>query len=216
MFPSLRPKKIGLIKAGVFRIGEQYTITTIQTLSKLPSEQLATLYDKFGMIITDECHHSPASSYDTLKYFKSKYYVGLTATDMREDGLEKVMYWMHGDVCYRHPESMDDEDIMGYSVILRQSNINYNPDDQYTKDGRRVPTNSAELKKVIASSTSFNHLVAMDIKREYERNKSCIAFFHEKEHIRTMEGVLVRLGVPQEQIQRSEERRVGKECRSRW
>lgn len=198
---NLRPKKIGLIKASTFRIGEQYTITTIQTLSKLSSEELATLYDKFGMIICDEFHHSPANSYNILKYFKAKYYVGLTATDMREDGLEKVLYWMFGDVCYRHPETEDDEDIMPYSVIIKNSNIDYNPPDKYDDKGRRIPTNSAELKRVIASSSSFNHLVATDIKKEYECGKSCIAFLHEKEHIRYLADLLERIGVPSDQIQ---------------
>lgn len=47
--------KSGLIKAKKFEIGEQITIATIQTLSKLPEETFNSLLDKFGFVITDEC-----------------------------------------------------------------------------------------------------------------------------------------------------------------
>jgi superfamily II DNA or RNA helicase len=215
---NLRPKKIGLIKAGEFRIGEQYTITTIQTLTKLPPKQLATLYDKFGMIICDEFHHSPAKSYDVLKYFRAKYFVGLTATDMRKDGLQKVMYLMFGDVCYRHPETEDDEDIMPYSVIIKESSLKFSVPAEYYFKGRiigekqawalmdkgyklkRKPTNYIEIKKAISENKEFNATVAKDIISEYRQNKSCIALFHEKEHIRLMKELLIAYGAKKDHI----------------
>lgn len=198
---NLRPKKIGLIKAGVFRIGNQFTITTIQTLSKMDSEELSKLYYEFGMVIVDEFHHSPADSYRILRYFKAKYFVGLTATDMREDGLQKVLYWMFGDVCYRHPEEDDDEDIMGYTAIIKESDVDFNPPDEYDQFGKRVPTSIHELRKAISTSSSFNNLVAEDIISEYYQGKSILAFLHEKEHIRYLEDLLIRKGVSPKSIQ---------------
>lgn len=201
---KLRSSQIGIIKAGTFRIGKQYTITTIQTLSSLPPEKMTELYSTFGMIIVDEFHHSPAVSYTILKMFKAKYYVGLTATDMREDGLQKVLYWMFGDVCYRHKVEKDDEDIMSYSVKLRTCNIEFNPPDEYTMykgKRKRKPTNIHVIRQYVNHNSEFNNLVANDIVSEFKDGKSCVALFHEKDHIRYMQELLEKKGVPSSQIQ---------------
>lgn len=202
---NLLPRQIGIIKAKAFRIGRQYTITTIQTLSSLEPEKLASLYDEFGMIIVDEFHHSPATSYNVLKYFKAKYYVGLTATDMREDGLQQVMYWMFGDVCFRCKVEEDDEDIMPYKVKIRSiPNIQFDPPDEYTMYKgvrKRKPTNIHTIRQFVNHNAIFNDQVAKDIIYEFEHGKSCLALFHEKDHIRYMKELLEKKGVPSNQIQ---------------
>lgn len=47
--------EVGLVKGRVFKIGEQFTLTTIQTLSRLGKEKLDKLYENISMIICDEC-----------------------------------------------------------------------------------------------------------------------------------------------------------------
>lgn len=215
---GLDKKDIGLIKAKDYRIGEQITLTTIQTLAKLSPEKLEPLLEEFGMVICDEFHRSSAKSYEVLDRFKAKYFIGLTATDMRTDGLEKVLYWRFGEVCYRSEEKLVDEDIMPYKVIIRSSNIHYNPPQEYYYGNRvideetakyymsigkrckRKPLDSHKLKELLRDLT-FNKMVAKDILIEYLKDKSIIAFLHEKEHIRLMKTVLVRMGIPENHIQ---------------
>lgn len=215
---GIKKSKIGLIRGKEFRIGKQYTLATIQTLSKLDESVQRELFNTFGMIIVDEAHRVSAKSYDILKYFKAKYLIGLTATDMRGDGLDKTMYWAIGDVAFRAKEDKDDEDIMPYTVKLRYSNIEYNPPEQFYygkhivgadeaeqlrragKNVKRKPLDAQELRQLLKDK-QFNYLVARDIYKEYTRQKSCIAFLHEKEHIRYLRDVLVSLGVKKEQIQ---------------
>ena len=185
---GLKKKDIGLIKAGKKVIGEQITIATIQSLNRLKGEELRELYNTFGMVIQDECHHSSADSYEILNFFKCKYLVGLTATDMRGDGLGKVMYWTIGQVCYRSKEDKDDEDIMPYKVIIKESNIVYNPPTKYYygktivdedtayelmkagKNLKRIPLDSQELKSLMKDK-NFNEMVANDIIYEYKNKK---------------------------------------------
>ena len=216
---GLPKEKIGLIKAGEFRIGRQFTITTIQTLSKLDSKSQRELHEKFGMVIVDECHHSPAKSYDILKLIRAKYHIALTATDMRTDGLDRVMNWMFGEVAYRGLIDENDKDIMPYKVIIKESNIKYNPPDTYLygntevdeetaeklkmagKKIKRKPLSIHDLRDVVQKSDSFNSIVAKDILKEYTNNKSCVAFFHTKEYVRDMRDRLLNLGVPKDQIQ---------------
>lgn len=216
---GIKKEKVGLIKAGEFRIGKQFTLTTIQTLSKLDLQKQRELYDTFGIVIQDEVHHSPAKSYDVLKFFQAKYLIGLTATDMRTDGLDKVMYWMFGNVAYRGEIDENDKDIMPYSVVIKESDIKYNPPDTYLygntevdaetaeqlkRAGKRVkrkPLSIHELREVVQKSDKFNTLVANDIIKEYNLKKSCVAFFHTKEYVRAMKDKLISLGVNKDHIQ---------------
>lgn len=215
---GLDKKQIGLIKAKDFRVGEQLTLTTIQTLAKLPPEKLDLLTEEFGMVICDEFHRSSAKSYEVLDKFKAKYFMGLTATDMRTDGLEKVLYWRFGEVCYRSEEKVIDEDIMPYKVIIKPSSLHYNPPQEYYYGNRvideataryymsigkrckRKPLDNTKLKELLKDRT-FNRMVARDILTEYLKDKSIIAFLHEKEHIRLMRDILIKMGIPEEHIQ---------------
>lgn len=215
---GLSKDKVGLIKAGKKKIGKQITIATIQTLNRLDSGELRELYNAFGMVICDEVHHSPAKSYNLFKFFQAKYFIGLTATDQRPDGLQDVQYWLFGNVAFRSKEDVNDEDIMPYTVKIKNSSIEYNPPDEYYygnsivdaetaealrgagKRVKRKSLNPQELKKLLRDR-KFNELVARDIYKEYSAKKSCIAFLHEKEHIRELRDILIEFGVPREQIQ---------------
>lgn len=168
---------------------------------------------------THNCHHSPAKSYEILRYFQAKYFIALTATDMRTDGLERVINFMFGEVAYRNIVTGDDPDIMPYKVIIRKSNIKYEPTPTYTYKGKTInaqeahilkesgkyvtrnPLNINELRDVIKNDRGFNTIVANDIISEYKKGKSCVAFFHTKDHTRALQELLVSFGVPSSQIQ---------------
>ena len=130
----LRPKQIGIIKAQEFRLGELLTITTIQTLSKLPKEKIEMLHEYFSMIIQDESHRAASRSYDVINNFPAKYRVALTATDIRNDGLRDVIEYYFGDVCYRYQDTNESTDIIppkNVFIKIRNSNIQYNPPDVF-------------------------------------------------------------------------------------
>lgn len=83
--------EVGLVKGKVFKIGEQITITTIQTLSRLGDKKLEQLFENISMLIIDEAHHVGANTYKVLNSFPAKYRLGLTATKIRNDGLVDVI-----------------------------------------------------------------------------------------------------------------------------
>ena len=125
---GLRPKQVGLIKGKVFRLGRWITLATIQTLSKLNPEQLEHIKKYFSMIIVDEFHHSASKIYNIVNKFPAKDRIGLTATDMRNDGLGSVLNFYFGDVCYRFKESDNDEDIIPPKdtiIKVKKTNVYY-------------------------------------------------------------------------------------------
>ena len=82
----------GFIGDGVWNVGDQITIGMVQTLASIESETRA-ISSSFGLVLIDETHHAPASTYfDVLGLLSAKYRYGLSATPNRRDGLETIIY----------------------------------------------------------------------------------------------------------------------------
>lgn len=61
-----------------------------------------SLLQEYGMILLDESHHGASTTVQgVLREAKAKYVYGVTATPIREDGLEKINYMIMGPVRYR-------------------------------------------------------------------------------------------------------------------
>ena len=83
--------KAGVVAGGVNEPGP-ITVATVQTLVRLEPAAMADLAARFGCVITDECHHAPASTFQTvLAQLPAHFRFGLTATPEREDGLTPLL-----------------------------------------------------------------------------------------------------------------------------
>lgn len=130
----------GLIKAKSRRVGHFLTIATVQTLNRLSPEELEDLYSQFGLVIQDEMHHCPASSFEVVSNFRARYRLGLTATPERTDGLAHVMNLYFGDFCYRYkPDPKEeDKDILPAHVIIRNHPLYFNPLCEARRQGNKT------------------------------------------------------------------------------
>jgi superfamily II DNA or RNA helicase len=87
----------GQFGGGKKQLGE-ITVATVQTLKRLPAEAFDDLARRFGCVIVDEAHHTPASTFqDVLAEIPARYRFGLTATPTREDGLTPLLRMTLGD-----------------------------------------------------------------------------------------------------------------------
>ncbi len=92
VFPGITRDEIGFIGGGKMKIGSRITIGMIPTLVRRQTD-LSSIGKKFGLVIVDEAHHVPASTFlKVIDYFSSYYLYGLTATPYRRDGLEDIMF----------------------------------------------------------------------------------------------------------------------------
>lgn len=220
----------GLIKAKKRKVGKQITIATIQTLNRLSDKELGDLVNEFGMIIVDECHHAPASSYDILGLFNAPYKIGLSATPERADGLTKVMFFHFKGVAYQYVYTKEDEDILPLKVIMRKSPVEYCPQIVFShkdykgnnvyrpailkdikegkeilsiydvphKDRPRIP--NADIDTLVVTSVPFQNVVLNDLLSEYRKGRSLLVFLSQKEHCRLYKDLLVRFGIPENEI----------------
>lgn len=165
----------------------------IQTLSRKSEYELLDLFENFGMIIADEMHHTPASSYKLLNYFMGKYRVGLTATPERSDGMENLMYWYFGKSCYTYERTSDEKDILPVKVILKEVDLEFTP--KVIWRGKEVLITSIPVKHrpkfpyftldgIITLSKKYRTQVMQDVVFEYKKKRSIILFFSQKTCVR--------------------------------
>lgn len=196
---------VGLIKAKSRTVGKHFTIATVQTLSRMDAHELEKLYDTFTLVIQDECHHCPATTFSIVANFRARYRLGLTATLERTDGLGKVIEFYFGKPFYVYKSTQDDEDILPVLVRHRVVDFTYIP--RYKEiSGRKVILPYDPRKKISGilitdlpfeerpkvppfymDTLSVSHameLICRDIIAEYQRGHSCIVFFSQKESCR--------------------------------
>lgn len=83
--------------------GGRRKLTGVVDIAMLPSlarhSDVADLTRAYGQVIVDECHHLAATAYDhSVKRIGAQFWLGLTATPTRRDGLGELVTWQLGPV----------------------------------------------------------------------------------------------------------------------
>jgi superfamily II DNA or RNA helicase len=88
---------IGTIGGGKAKPTGKIDIAVMQSVSRLG--EVNPLVEHYGHVIVDECHHIGAVSFDAiLKRVKARYVLGLTATPIRRDGQQPVIFMQCGPI----------------------------------------------------------------------------------------------------------------------
>jgi len=86
---------VGTIGGGKAKPTGKIDIAVMQSLSR--QGEVNPLVENYGHVIVDECHHVGAASFDAiLKQAKAKYVLGLTATPIRRDGQQSIIFMQCG------------------------------------------------------------------------------------------------------------------------
>jgi superfamily II DNA or RNA helicase len=90
---------IGTIGGGKAKPTGKIDIAVMQSLSR--QGEVNPLVENYGQVIVDECHHVGAFSFDAiLRRTKAKYVLGLTATPIRRDGQQPIIFMQCGPIRY--------------------------------------------------------------------------------------------------------------------
>ena len=97
MFLDVDKGTIGTIGGGKAKPTGKIDIAVMQSLSR--RGEINPLIENYGHVIVDECHHIGAVSFDAiLKRVKAKYVLGLTATPIRRDGQQPIIFMQCGPI----------------------------------------------------------------------------------------------------------------------
>jgi len=165
---------IGIIGGGRKDIGNKITIGMIQTLAK-SIELLTSISQEFGLVILDECHHLPASTFlKVINYLPAYYLYGLTATPYRRDKLESVMFATIGrpNSIIKREEVKKEKGIITPLVITRRIRgpIYEGNDYHYI------------IKELLIPNELRSDTIAVDIINEAKQGNYCIAISTRKSY----------------------------------
>jgi len=91
---------VGTIGGGKAKPSGKIDIAVMQSVSR--QGEVNPLVENYGHVIIDECHHVGAVSFDAiLKRVKAKYVLGLTATPIRRDGQQPIIFMQCGQIRHK-------------------------------------------------------------------------------------------------------------------
>ena len=170
-FLEIDPGLIGIFaknKKGASKID----VAMIQTFSKF--EERNESIDKYGQIIVDECHHIPATSFESaLKIITARYFVGLTATPYRKDGHEAIIHMQLGPL--RHEMEDYGAKCLKKKVFIRK----INPDREPLEKRLEIH----EIWTEIVNNSLRTEMIVDDVIKEIEEGRHPLVISERKEHI---------------------------------
>lgn len=96
-FLQVGKEVVGTLGAGKARRTGKIDIALMQSLSR--KNEVSECVEEYGHVVVDECHHLSATSFEAiLKRVKAKYVLGLTATPIRRDGRQPIIFMQCGPV----------------------------------------------------------------------------------------------------------------------
>jgi superfamily II DNA or RNA helicase len=138
-------------------------------------------------VIVDECHHVGAVSFDAiLKRAKAKFVLGLTATPIRRDGQQPIIFMQCGPIRYKADFSADAPHDLAVLPHFRDARINV-PADAGIQDVFRQLANEASRTAAISS----------EVATAYQAGRKVLVLTERTEHVTAIASALSdRIPVP--------------------
>ncbi|MDR9367283.1 MAG: DEAD/DEAH box helicase family protein [Balneolaceae bacterium] len=177
-FLGIPEREIGKYSGSHKNEGEKISVGMIQTLKQ--QDVSDKIGDSFGTIIVDECHHVPAKTFrETITRYSSYYLYGLTATPMRKNNDENLIYVYIGNILSEIPsEYLDSEESATIQINIRETSLqapfDYRIDDYET------------LSKILVFDTARNQLIVDDLKKVIDQKKTVLLLTERKAHIEVL------------------------------
>lgn len=185
MFLQIPQEQIGQLHADKWTIGDQLTVGMIPTLVR---RDLRPIHDKFGLIIIDEAHHAPSSSFSqVINQFSAKHIYGLTATPYRNDKLEELMLGSLGPVRVAIEVQPSNIGRVTPEIVVRETN------SSFTIGNARDYQEALEL---LLASPERNQLILQDVARfVFEVGKPAIVLTLRTKHALKLVEDLRNMGI---------------------
>ena len=147
-FLGIEKGVVGTIGGGKRKPTGKIDIAVMQSLSR--KGEVDPLVEDYGQVIVDECHHVGAVSFDAiLKSVKARYVLGLTATPIRRDGQQPIIFMQCGPI--RHAAAQPASAPHDLEVIPRTlSHPTPIPDDTGIQDIFRILAEEQDRTAAIA------------------------------------------------------------------
>lgn len=131
---------------------------------------------EYGMVIVDECHHAPAVNFErVLREVNARYVYGLTATPIRKDGHQPIIFMQCGEIRYTSdPKVQQAQQSFRRLLIPRfTSHRNLNADG----------SNYAQILDELTENESRNKLILDDVAANLAEGRTPIILTARTAHV---------------------------------
>lgn len=175
-----RHKTFSLIGSGK----ERHGIIDVATFQSCISDQtVQESIRQYGLVIVDECHHVSAVSFEqVLKSVKARYVYGLTATPIRKDGLQPIIFMQCGPIRYQS----DAQDQMAHQTfrrLLRNRFTTFHPVDTER-------SSYTSLQKELAEDEARNQQIVEDVVAASLAGRTPIVITTLRSHVKALADLL--------------------------
>ena len=178
----------GTIAAGKDKSTGIIDVAIVNSLTEKKSDEVKPRTQKYGMLIVDECHHVSAFTTENLvASFKVKYVYGLTATPIRRDGHQKIIFYQCGQILYSTTaKQMNQSQNFAHYLVPRFSSFHY---VQINSDSENPKIN--EYYEKLVSNEARNNLIIEDVKNAVLESRTPLILSDRIEHLKTLKERLV-------------------------
>lgn len=162
---------VGTIGGGTAKPTGRIDIAVMQSLSR--QGEVNALVENYGQVIVDECHHVGAASFDAiLKRSKAKFVLGLTATPIRRDGQQPIIFMQCGPI--RHTAARPASAPHDLEVVPRSRSSRID-----------LPTTAGiqDVFRHLANDLARTDAIAAEITAAFEQGRKVLVLTERTEHL---------------------------------
>jgi len=178
------PADLGQIGGGRNKPTGVIDIAMIQSLARRDDP---SMFDRYGLIVVDECHHLPAVSFSTcMRTARTRRWLGLTATPYRRDKLEALITFQCGPT--RHeikPAAVEGTELVRRELVIHQTDTEVSEDEA---------AHIQQVFRVISEDEQRTAQICGDVHDACASGRTCLVLTQRTEHIDAIVTRLAALG----------------------
>ncbi len=170
--------EVGTIGGGKVKPSGKIDIAVMQSLSR--QGEVNPLVENYGHVIVDECHHVGAVSFDAiLKRTKAKYVLGLTATPIRRDGQQPIIFMQCGPIRYTAAKATNSPHALVVVPRTRLARI-------------ELPTESGiqDVFRQLVHDQARTDAIAATVREAFNQGRKILVLTERTEHVDAIQAAL--------------------------
>nr|WP_226472242.1 DEAD/DEAH box helicase [Dechloromonas denitrificans] len=169
---------VGTIGGGKPKPTGVIDIAVMQSLSR--KGEINQLVENYGQVIIDECHHVSSLSFESLlKSAKAKYVLGLTATPIRRDGLQAIIFMQCGPI--RHAAEKPANAPQKLEVQARKV---------FNRFDIAHDTGIQEIFRLISCNDDRTLMIAREVIEAFQQGRKVLVLTERTDHLDAIQAAL--------------------------
>ena len=190
---ALLDVKAGQLGGGRVKTRGQVDIMLLQSLARHSPAEIRELTSGYGQVVIDECHHIAAGSYEkVVSQINAAWWLGLTATPERKDGLEQITAWQLGPVRHIVTDTLPSQaNLLNHydgprrELHLHETSYRCPPDLDLARPGAIT-----QLGGLLATDADRNNRIAADISAALRQGRKCLVLSRRRDHLSALAALL--------------------------